>query len=452
MAAKSQAAMKRLKIQMRLPGPKAARYVARDAVVMSPSYTRSYPFVMARGEGSFVWDVDGNKFIDFTTGVGVCQTGHAHPEVVKAIQEQVAKFLHMSGTDFYYPMQIELAERLAKLTPGNMNKKVFLTNSGTESVEGALKLARYHTGRLRAISFIGAFHGRTYGSLSLSSSKALQRKGFAPLLPGITQVPYGYCYRCDYNLTYPKCDVACIDYIDTVLFKRSVPPEEVAAIFVEPIQGEGGYVVPPPGWHERLRELCDRYGILLVMDEVQSGIGRTGKWFAIEHWGVVPDIVCIAKGLASGMPLGAFVARAPLMDWLPGSHGNTFGGNPVACAAGLATIRVIEEEKLLANATRMGKRIMDRLAVMERRHRSIGNIRGKGLMIGMEFVEDRNKKTPAPKLRDAVVEQAFRRGLLLLGCGPNGVRFIPPLNVDAETVDAALEVFEAALTAAEKKS
>ncbi len=432
-----------------LPGPKARAWLERDAAAISPSYTRAYPFVMDHGEGSIVWDVDGNRYIDFNAGISVCVTGHSHPAVVKAIQEQAERFIHMSGTDFYYPQQIELAEKLIAITPGDEPKQVFLANSGTEAVEAAIKLARYYTGRPRFLAFLGSFHGRTMGSLALTASKSVQRKGFAPLLPGVTHAPYGYCYRCFLNLKYPDCGIACVDYIEDTLFKTIVPPEEVAAIFVEPIQGEGGYVVPPPEFHVRLKELAERYDILFVADEVQSGMGRTGKMFAIEHWGVVPDIVCIAKGIASGMPLGAMVAKKSLMTWEAGSHASTFGGNPVCCAAALATIELIEGG-LMENAARMGQRIMDRLEEMKGDHPSIGEVRGKGLMIGIELVKDKGSKEPAHELRNDVLQRAFRKGLLLLGCGPSTVRIMPALNIDAETVDEGLAIFEEALREAER--
>jgi 4-aminobutyrate aminotransferase len=432
-----------------IPGPKAASYVARDKDSVSPSYTRVYPFVMDHGEGSLAWDVDGNRYIDFNAGIAVAATGHAHPKVVKAIQEQAAKFIHMAGTDFYYAVQIELAEKLNSLVPGNEPKQVFFTNSGTEAVEAALKLARYHTRRPRVLAFLGAFHGRTMGALSLTASKVVQRRGFTPLLFGATHVPYGYCYRCAYNLEYPSCDIACVDYIEFTIFKQLVPADEVAAIFVEPIQGEGGYVVPPPEYHVRLKELAERHGILFVADEIQMGMGRTGKWFSIEHWGVVPDITLIAKGIASGMPLGAMVARKELMDWPFGAHGTTFGGNPVSCAAASATIQVIEEEELIENATRMGRRMLDAAQEMQRRHPVIGDVRGKGLIVGLELVKDRETKESAHDLRDEVVDRAFRKGLLVLGCGPSTVRFMPALTVDADTVDEALAIFEEALTEAE---
>lgn len=425
----------------------AERWVARDAAALSPSYTRSYPFVMDRGRGSEVWDVEGRRFIDMNAGIAVCATGHSHPDVVRAIQRQAERFLHMSGTDFYYPVEIELAERLNALVPGSEPHQTFLSNSGTEAIEAAFKLARYATGRPRMLAFIGAFHGRTMGSLSLTASKAVQRDGFAPLVPGVSHVPYAYCYRCAYHLEYPACDLACVSYIEKMLFKHFVPPREVAAIFVEPIQGEGGYVVPPPGFHERLKELAEKYGILFVDDEVQAGIGRTGKMFAIEHWGVEPDIVTIAKGIASGMPLGATVARRSLMTWVPGSHGNTFGGNPLACVAALETLRLVESE-YMAHAAAMGEVLIDRLREMQSRYPQIGDVRGKGLMVGAELVVDPATREPAPQLRDAVVQAAFERGLLLLGCGASTIRFSPALNIPRALLDEALDILDESIAAA----
>jgi len=435
-------------LKMEIPGPKAKGYVARDAEAISPSYTRSYPFVMDHGRGSFVWDVDGNRYIDFNAGVAVTATGHCHPEVVKAIQEQAAKFIHMSGTDFYYDVQIELAEKLNSLVPGSQAKRLFFTNSGTEAVEAAIKLARYYTRRSRMIAFLGSFHGRSMGALSLTASKVVHKRGFGPLVPGVTHVPYGYCYRCSYNLEYPTCDVACVKFIEE-LFEKTLHPEEVAAIFVEPIEGEGGYVVPPLLFHVRLRELADRYNILLVDDEIQTGMGRTGKWFAIEHWGVVPDIVTIAKGIASGMPLGAMVARKEVMTWPPGAHGNTFGGNPICCAAALATIKLIEGG-LMENAAKMGQYMLGRARAMEAEHPTIGDVRGKGLMIGIELVEDKESKKPARALRDDLIQRAFKKGLLILGCGASTIRLMPALTIDGQTVDEGLAIFEEALTEAEK--
>jgi len=434
-----------------VPGPRARDYVARDKEAVSPSCTRAYPFVMARGEGSVVWDVDGNRYVDFNAGIAVTATGHAHPRVVQAIQDQAAKFIHMAGTDFYYAVQIELAEKLNSLVPGEEPKQLFFTNSGAETVEAALKLVRYHTGRSRVVAFLGAFHGRTTGALSLTASKVVQRRGFAPLIPGVTHIPYGYCYRCAYNLECPSCDLYCVDYIEKTLFKQLVPGDEVGAIFVEPIQGEGGYVVPPPEYHSRLKELADRWGILFVADEIQMGMGRTGKWFSIEHWGVVPDITLIAKGIASGLPLGAMVARKDLMDWPLGAHGTTFGGNPVSCAAATATIQVIEEEGLVERASRMGDRLLSAARDIATRHASIGDVRGKGLVVGIELVKDRETKEPATRLRDDVINRAFRKGLLILGCGPSTLRFMPALTVDGQTVDETMAIFEESLAEAESE-
>jgi len=439
---------KLIDLRTEVPGPKAQAYIERDREAVSPSYTRAYPFVMARGEGSLAWDVDGNRYIDLNAGIAVTATGHAHPKVVKAIQEQAAKFIHMAGTDFYYAAQIELAEKLNSLVPGEEPKQLFFTNSGTEAVEAALKLARYHSGRAYVLAFLGAFHGRSMGALSLTASKVVQRRGFAPLVPGVTHVPYANCYRCAYNLEYPSCELYCVDYIDKTIFEQLVPGDEVAAIFVEPIQGEGGYVVPPPGYHARLKELAERWGILFVADEIQMGMGRTGKWFSIEHWGVAPDITLIAKGIASGMPLGAMVARKELMNWPFGAHGTTFGGNPVSCVAAAATIEVIEEEGLVENAARMGDRLLSAVRNMQAKYATIGDVRGRGLVIGVELVKDRETKEPATELREMVIEKAFRKGLLLLGCGPSSIRLTPALTIDAATVDEGMAIFEEALSEA----
>jgi 4-aminobutyrate aminotransferase len=405
---------------------------------------------MERGEGSLVWDVDGNRYVDFSAGIAVAATGHAHPKVVKAIQDQAARFVHMSGAVFYYAAQIELAEKLSSLVPGDEPKQVLFANSGAEAVESAWKLVRYHTGRPRAIAFLGAFHGRTMGALSLTGSKVVQQRGFEPLVPGVTHVPYGYCFRCAYNLEYPSCDLHCVDYIEETLFKHLVPGDEVGAIFVEPIQGEGGYVVPPPGYHQRLKDLAERWGILFVADEIQMGFGRTGKWFSIEHWGVAPDITVLAKGIASGMPLGAMVARKELMDWPPGAHGSTFGGNPVSCAAASATVQVIEEEGLLENAQKLGSRLMEALRQIQSGHPSVGDVRGKGLAVGVELI-DPDTREPASQLRDEVVQAAFGRGLLLLGCGSSTLRFMPALTIDTETLDQGVGLFEEALAVAEQR-
>ncbi len=427
-----------------LPGPKARALIERDQNVLSPSLTRPYPLVAKSARGVWVKDPDGNEFLDFTAGIAVTATGHCHPQVVRAIQRQASQLIHMSGTDFYYEPQVKLAEKLAALAPGKGKKKVFFTNSGTEAIEAAIKLARYHTQREKLIAFFGAFHGRTLGALSLTASRVVQREKFGPLVPGVVHVGYGYCYRCPYNLKYPECNVSCVSYIEDTLFKKTVPAEEVAAIVVEPIQGEGGLVMPPPGYHQMLRDLTRRHKILLVVDEIQAGMGRTGKMFAIEHWGVEPDIIAVAKGIASGMPLGAIIAKSELVDWEPGSHATTFGGNPVACAAALETIDLLEK-KLMKNAANVGGYLKNRLLELSRRYLLIGDVRGEGLMLGVELVKDRATKEPAINERNKIVQKAFRRGLLILGCGESGIRFTPPLIVSQKEVDVALEIFERCL-------
>ena len=432
-----------------LPGPKARKLIRKDDLVLSKSYTRVYPLVVDRGKGVWLWDVDGNRFMDFNAGIAVCATGHSHPRVVSALQRQVARFLHMSGTDFYYGQEILLAEKLAGIAPGRSAKRVFLCNSGTEAVEAAMKLTRYHTRRSQFIAFYGAFHGRTMGALSLTASKAVQRRHFAPLLPGVTHVPYADCRHCYYNLKYPTCDFACVNFIEEVVFKKSVPPDDVAAIFVEPIQGEGGYIVPPEGYHNRLKKLTEKYGILFVADEIQSGMGRTGRMFAIEHWGVVPDVITVAKGIASGMPLGAAISRAPLMQWEPGSHGNTFGGNPVSCVAAIETISLLQGG-LVRNAERIGDFLIESLKEIEARHHSLGSVRGKGLMIGMDIVAHPGAKRGNSPLRNKLVEICFENGLLILPCGDGAVRFAPPLVVTKKEAELALEIFEDSLAELEK--
>jgi 4-aminobutyrate aminotransferase len=427
-----------------LPGPNAREILKMDKRYISPSYTRAYPAVIERGKGMYVWDVDGNKFLDFSAGIAVVTTGHCHPRVVKAIKDQASRLIHMSGTDFYYPQQVHLAEKLAEIVPGGRNRKVFFCNSGAEAVECAFKLARYHTGRPWVLAFYGAFHGRTTGALSLTASKYIQKKGFAPFLPGVTHVPYAYCYRCAFSMEYPQCEFACVDHIEDVVFRTSVPPEEVAAIIVEPIQGEGGYVIPPPGYFERLREMADKYDILLVVDEVQSGMGRTGKMFAIEHWDAKPDVVTVAKGVASGLPLGACIAPSSIMKWQSGAHASTFGGNPVACAAALETIKLLEES-LIENAAEMGEYLLNGLEQLKGRYEAIGDVRGKGLMVALEIVRDRATREPDVRKRNAIVQSSFKRGLILLGCGVTGIRFIPPLIVGKKEIDRALSIFEDAL-------
>ena len=438
-------------IKTALPGPEARRILELDRQYVSPSYTRDYPLVAQRGQGLMVEDVDGNTFLDFSAGIAVVSTGHCHPDVVRAIQRQAETLIHMSGTDFYYPLMAELAEKLARIAPGNSSKRVYFGNSGTEAMEAALKLARYHTRRHRFIAFQGCFHGRTFGSLSLTASRATQRRGFGPLLEGVSHVPYPNPYRCPWTNARPDCDCACAcaEYIEQQLFRTSVPPEDVAAIVVEPIQGEGGYVVPPPNFLRRLRELADRHGILLIFDEVQSGMGRTGRMWACEHFGAVPDILITAKGIASGLPLGVAIARDDIMDWGPGAHASTFGGNPVACAAALETIRLLEE-KYVANAARMGDYLMSRLAPWPSRHPLVGDVRGKGLMIGIELVKSAAGREPHPAARKQVIERAFEMGLLVLGCGESTIRLMPPLVVEQYQCDFALDVLERAVAEAEK--
>ncbi len=432
-----------------LPGPIGADYVTRDHRTMSPSYTRSYPFVIDHGRGAEVWDVDGHRFLDFNAGIAVTATGHAHPAVVDAIKAQAEKFLHYSGTDFYYPVQIELAEKLSSIVPISDAPLVFYTNSGAEAVEAAFKLARYNTGRHRILAFRGAFHGRTMGALSLTASKYVQRQGFGPMVPGVDHIDYAYCYRCPINLTYPACQLECVNRIESEIFRTNVPPMEVAAIFVEPVQGEGGYVVPPPGWMEAIRALCNKYGILLVADEVQTGFGRTGKMFGMEHFGIEPDIICLAKGIASGMPLGAMVAKRSLMTWPPGAHASTFGGNPVSCAASLATIKLLEAG-YVEHSRVEGEYLKTRLQQMAERHPTIGDVRGLGLMVGVELVHDKTSRKRAPELRNELVDQCYYHGLLIIGCGPNTVRFAPPLMIPRDLLDEGLVIFERVLSQLEE--
>jgi len=428
-----------------LPGPKARSIIQRDDQVISPSYTRSYPLVAERGEGAIVEDADGNRFLDFAAGIAVVATGHCHPKVVKAIQEQAAKLIHMSGTDFYYENMVALAEKLASLvSAGGSPRRVYFGNSGTEAIEAAIKLTRYHSGRGQFVAFVGAFHGRTMGSLALTASKSTQQKGFFPVMPGAHHMPYAYCYRCAYGKTPDSCAVECVKAIETELFRTKAPAEDVAAIFVEPIQGEGGYVVPPQKFFDELRRLAVKHGILLVADEVQSGMGRTGKMFASEHFGFEPDVIALAKGIASGLPLGAMVARAELMDWKPGAHASTFGGNPVAVAASLATIELLEQE-LVANAASVGAHLMARLRDLPQRCPVVGDVRGLGLMIGIELVRDQKTKERAPDLRDKVVQMCFERGLLVLGAGPNTIRLCPPLVITKDQADFAAETIEECL-------
>lgn len=424
-----------------LPGPKAKVVVEQDAKYMSPSYTRDYPLVAKRGTGAVVEDVDGNTFLDFAAGIAVCSTGHCHPKVVAAIQKQAAELIHMSGTDFYYESMPQLAAKLAATVPGSEAKKVFFTNSGTEAVEGAIKLARYATKRDKMIAFYGCFHGRTMGALSLTASKATQRKGFGALLAGVEHIPYPYAYRCDLGHTAETCGVEVLELLQNQIFKRLFDPEEVAGIIIEPIQGEGGYVPAPKFFLQELQRICRQHGIMLIADEVQSGMGRTGKWWASEHAGIEPDILCSAKGIASGMPLGAFVARESVMRWKPGSHGTTFGGNPVCIAAAQATMELIESE-YLKNAQTMGDYLFAKTADWTKRFPIVGDVRGRGLMIGVEIVRDQRTKEKAADLRNKIVDLAFHKGLLILGAGENTIRLSPPLLIEREQADFAVSTLE----------
>lgn len=437
--------MKNQHMKIEAPGPKARALIARDAAVVSPSYPRDYPFVMSHGRGVEVWDVDGNRYLDFAAGIAVCSTGHCHPEVVQSVKDAADRFLHISS-DFWHEAQVRLAERIDELSPMEEPVMSFFAQSGTESVEAALKLARYVTARPRFIGFMGGFHGRTMGSLAFTSSKYTQQKGFFPAMPGVTHVPYPNNYR----PLFAGRDqgVASLNYIEEILFAGNLPPSEVAAIMVEPIQGEGGYLVPPDGFLAGLRALCDRHGILLIFDEVQCGIGRTGKMFACEHWGVAPDIMTLAKGLGSGLPIGIMTAKKRIIEkWARGAHGNTYGGNPLCCAAALATLDLVERE-YRGNAARTGEYFLGRLRGLAQKYPVIGEVRGKGLMIGMELVKERQAKTPAKALCDALITRAFHNGLLLLSCGASTVRFMPPLMVKEAEIDEALALLEGSLVEA----
>jgi len=435
---------------MDLPGPKAKAIIERDQEVVSPSYPRGYPFVMDHGRGVEVWDVDGNRFLDFAAGIAVVATGHSHPQVVRAIQDQVEKFIHISS-DYYHEKWVGLSEKLDEIAPFHDPAFTFLTNSGTESVEAAIKLARYHTGRSQFIGFLGAFHGRTMGSVAITASKPAYHRGFYPLMNGVVHAPYPNEYRQLLQVS-PDEDYgeAVVRFIEDEILAHVVPPKDVAGILIEPIQGEGGYVIPSQGFFPALRRLCDKHGILLIADEVQSGMGRTGKWWAIEHFDVEPDIVCAAKGIASGVPLGAMIARKEIMDWPKGAHGNTYGGNPIACVAALATIDLIENE-FMYNAQEVGKYALEQAEEIFYRHPMVGQVRGAGLMIGVEFVKDQETRAPAEGLRDLVVDNAYYRGLLLLGCGKSSIRISPPLSVTRSEVDEAFEIFDQAITASERE-
>ena len=429
-------------IRTALPGPNARALIERDNRYVSPSYTRDYPFVIARGEGAVVEDVDGNRFLDCAAGIAVNSTGVSHPDVVRAIVEQAGKFIHMSGTDFYYEPQVHLAEALASIAPIDGDVRTFFANSGTETTEAAIKLSRYFTKRQGVIAFFGAFHGRSLGALALTASKAIQRRGFGPFMPGVYHAPYPDVYRFDGSAD--QCAAHCLAFISEQILVHLAGPDEIAAVVVEPIQGEGGYLVPPPAFLQGLRELTTRHGMLLVVDEVQSGMGRTGKMFASDHIGLRADIVNIAKGIASGLPLGVTCARADVMTWAPGAHASTFGGNPVSCAAANATIRLLKES-LVANAATVGAHLLDGIRALQDRYPLIGDVRGKGLMIGVELVRDRRTKVRAVEERNALVQALFRRGVLVLGAGRNALRLAPPLVLSMAQADSVLSVLNAAL-------
>jgi len=430
-----------------LPGPKAQALIDRDHAVLSPSYTRGYPLVVKRGEGAMIEDVDGNRFLDMNAGIAVVATGHCHPNVVSAIQKQAAELIHMSGTDFYYENMVQLAEKLARLAPGGVPRRVYFGNSGTEAVEAAIKMARYHTGRDKFIAFFGGFHGRTMGSLSLTGSKTAQRRGFGPLVPGVTHIPYAYCFRCAYGKQPEKCAVECLKVIEEQLVKTILPADEIAAIVLEPVQGEGGYVVPPQKFFDELQSLAKRLGIRIIADEVQCGMGRTGKLWASDHFGLTPDILTVAKGIASGMPLSATIARTELMTWPPGAHASTFGGNPVSIAASLATLELLEES-LIANAALIGEHMRRRLNEWPGKYACVGDVRGLGLMIGIEFVKDQQTRDRNPQLRDRIERMAFERGVLVLGAGQNSIRLSPPLIITKDQADFAIDTLEDCLRTA----
>jgi 4-aminobutyrate aminotransferase len=430
------------KIVVTPPGPKARELVRGDESLISKSMVRWYPLVAESGSGCIVKDVDGNEFIDFNSGLAVLNVGHCHPKVVSAITEQTKKLIHYSYTDFYYQPIVDLGKELTKITPGTFAKKVFFSNSGAEVIEAAMKMAKWHTRNSLFLAYTGAFHGRTLGAVSLTASKPVQRRHFFPLVPGVTHVPYPYCYRCPFHLSYPECHFWCVDFIEEEVLAKYIPAENVAAMFVESIQGEGGYVVPPDDYFTRLRKLLDKHNILMIDDEIQSGIGRTGKWFAMEHFNVIPNAVCVAKAIGSGLPIGALISKDEFMDWEGGSHATTFGGNPVACAAGLAVIDVIRQERLLENATKLGAHLLTRLKEMQQKYPIIGDVRGKGLMVAAEIVKDPDTKEFGAELSQEIMMKCFKRGLAIITSGKSTMRFVPPLVITRELLDAGLNVFE----------
>jgi len=436
-------------IKIEPPGPAAREIIAKDDSYVATT-TKSLQIVAKRARGLDVEDVDGNMFLDFSSGISVLNVGHCHPRIVEAVKRQSDELMHFAGTDFYYDIQASLAQKLSEVTPGTYEKKTFFSNSGTESVEAAIKIARWSTRRSRMIAFIGAFHGRTMGSLSLTASKPVQQQRFFPGVPGVTHLPFAYCYRCPYHLEYPSCDLWCAKTLEETYFSTFIPPDEVAALFGEPVQGEGGYVVPPKEFYPTIHKIIKKHGILFADDEVQAGLGRTGRMWGIENWGIQPDIMSMSKSLGSGIPIAATVFRKELDFGMEGSHSNTFGGNLVGCAASLATLDVIKDERLVENSAKMGEYFRKRLAELQEKHEIIGDIRGLGLMIAVEFVRNRKTKEFAVKERDDIINKAFKRGLILLGCGKSGVRLIPSLNVTKEQIDTATEIIDSSIGAVVK--
>jgi len=434
------------------PGPKAKAVVKRDKLVLSP-YNRPYyyPFVVEKGKGCIIEDIDGNEYIDFNSGLGAMNVGHCHPEVVKAITDQAKRLQHYSYTDFYYRYAVELAEKLNEITPGKFRKKAFFSGSGAESIEAFAKVSRWHSKRPLFIAYTGGFHGRSMGALSFTASSTVQKARYFPTMPGVTHVPYAYCYRCPYKMSFPDCDYWCVDFIEDYVLKKFVPPDEVAASLIEPIQGEGGYVVPPKDYHKRLKKLYDKYGIIYAVDEVQSGMGRTGKWWAIENFGVTPDILCSSKALGGGMSLGATIGREEIFDWEAGSHCTTLGGTPVACQSALATIRIIEKERLRQNAVRMGDRAMKRMREIQKRSKIIGDVRGIGLMIGVEVVKDKKTKAPGGDMASEIIERAWKKGVVAIGAGSCSFRIAPPLCISEDEMDTGLNFLEESIKEVEKK-
>ncbi len=447
---KERSASRGVVLKTTIPGPNAKKIIAADSRYLQTT-TKSSPIVAASAQGVWVTDVDGNRFLDFTAGVSVVNTGHCHPAIVRAIQEQSSRLMHFAGTDFYYENQTRLAEKLSEIAPGDHPKKVFFTNSGTESAEAALKLARWNRQRPLVVGLLGSFHGRSMGALSLTSSKPVQRARFNAYTGGGQHIPPPNCYRCPYQLKFPSCDLYCAKILKELYFETSIPPDDVAAFIAEPVMGEGGYIVPPLGWHAAIKKILDEHDILFIDDEVQSGMGRTGKWFAVEHFGIVPDIVTMAKALGSGLPIGAMIFPKELDYTVQGAHSNTFGGNLVAVASALATLETIEREKLLENAKVQGAYLLQRLKELQGKHEVIGDVRGLGLMTATEFVHSREDKTPNVPLRDRVLEESYRRGLLLLPCGKSTIRYIPPLVIQREEVDEGVEILDTALTMARRR-